>query len=213
MSDIKDTLLNITRSVTKTSGDLFKTTKLSVSLANEQEVLKNIYTGIGKKVHEIYLYGGSLGKFFDEQYKNIVACEQRIDDIKEKINTIKGTRDCPKCGKSVERVAEFCPKCGARVDGLPLGAGTRPPAPPEADYHMPAVPAFEPPPPYAEAGESPSDYAPGAETSEPPPTFDHPAADIPVPPPAPAAVSRKCPVCGTENSAGERYCLSCGRIL
>ena len=116
MSEIGNTLINFTKGVTKTSGELFKTAKLSMSLSTEQRTLEGIYVSIGKKVHEIYMYGGKLGKFFDEQYGEIVACEGRINELKEKINAIKGTRDCPKCGKVVEKTAEFCPKCGGRMD-------------------------------------------------------------------------------------------------
>jgi len=106
----------MTRSVAKTSGDLLKTTKLNMSLSSEETNLKNLQLEIGKKVHEIYQYGGSLGKFFDEKYLEIEACERKIAEIKEEISLIKGTRNCPKCGKPFERTAEFCQKCGIRVE-------------------------------------------------------------------------------------------------
>ena len=116
MSDIRETLTNFTKNVTKSSGDLFKSTRLSMSVSTEQTNLKNLYLEIGKKVHEIYQYGGSLGKFFDEKYREIEACELKIEELKEQIGLIKGTRECIKCGKTVERTAEFCPKCGTRIE-------------------------------------------------------------------------------------------------
>jgi len=119
MQDIKGTLVNLTKSVTKTSGDLFKTTKLGMNLSSEENNLKNLYMEIGKKVHEIYQYGGTLGKFFDEKYLELEAAERKIAEIKEQISVIKGTKSCPKCGKNVERTAEFCQKCGIRVELIP----------------------------------------------------------------------------------------------
>jgi len=116
MNDIRDTILSLTKNVTKTSGEIFKTTKLSLSLSAEESNLKNIHLEIGRKVHEIYQYGGNLGKFFDEKYLEIEACERRIAETKEQISQIKGTRECIKCGKTVERTAEFCPKCGTRIE-------------------------------------------------------------------------------------------------
>jgi predicted nucleic acid-binding Zn ribbon protein len=116
MSDIRETLVSFTQRASKTTGDLFKTTKLSLTLSNEQTGLKNLYLEIGKKVHEIYQYGGTLGKFFDEKYLELEAAERKIADIKEQINVIKGIRECPKCGKPVERGSEFCPKCGVRLE-------------------------------------------------------------------------------------------------
>jgi len=116
MQDIRDTLVNLTKNVTKTSGDFLKSTKLSMNLSSEESNLKNLYFEIGKKVHEIYQYGGSLGKFFDEKYLEIEASERKIAEIKEQISVIKGTKACIKCGKSVDRSAEFCQKCGIRVE-------------------------------------------------------------------------------------------------
>jgi len=116
MQDIRGTLFNMTKSVAKTSGDLLKTTKLNMNLSSEESNLKNLYFEIGKKVHEIYQYGGTLGNFFDEKYLEIEACERKITDLKEQISVIKGVKICSKCGKSVDRAAEFCQKCGIRVE-------------------------------------------------------------------------------------------------
>ena len=114
MSDIKGTISSITKSVTKTSGDFIKTTKLNINLSSAKSELKAIYQDIGKKVHEIYSFGGSLGEYFDEKYKEIQACEAQMAEIKERISIIKGTRICAKCESVLERTAEYCAKCGTR---------------------------------------------------------------------------------------------------
>jgi len=88
MQDIRGTLLNLTKNVTKTSGDLLKTTKLSMSLSAEETTLKNLHIEIGKKVHEIYQFGGTLGKFFDEKYLELEACERKMAELKEQIGQI-----------------------------------------------------------------------------------------------------------------------------
>lgn len=116
MEDIKGALSKITKTITKTSGDVVKTTKLNINLANEEEKLKALYMDIGKKVHEIYAYGGSLGEFFDNKYNEILNVKKSIDRLKSEIDTVKGTKTCANCGKSISRNSEFCPKCGARMD-------------------------------------------------------------------------------------------------
>ena len=218
MSDIRETLLNFTKNATKSSGDLFKSTKLSMSVSTEQNNLKNLYMEIGKKVHEIYQYGGNLGKFFDEKYREIEACEQRILELKEQIGQIKGTRECPKCGKSAERTAEFCPKCGIRMAAPseaqpahvqpvgydPSAAAAEGVAAPTAGYDPPAAPGSAPhsvPSPVINglAGVS-------APTAEHTPTADTPTA-------APPKTTRNCRVCGMENEITAKFCLSCGRIV
>ncbi len=111
----KGKLNNITKTLTKTSGELIKTTKISLEVANEEENLKSLYVDIGKKVHEIYLYGGSLGKFFDEKYQEIIRLESKLNELKGRLSDIKGTFPCPKCGKVIEKNSEFCPKCGLKI--------------------------------------------------------------------------------------------------
>jgi len=204
MQDLRGTLLNITKNVTKTSGDFMKTTKLSLNLSTEETNLKNIYTEIGRKVHEIYLYGGSLGKFFDEQYREIEACERKIAELKEQIGQIKGTRECPKCGKSLDRTAEFCPKCGFKQDVATTVEAAPPPAAHAAqmqEFHQPAASQ-----PAAEYHTSPPIPPETYHTPEPPP--------IPSPIPEPVAIAKKiCRICNGENEISSKFCLSCGRIL
>jgi len=186
MSDIRGTISSFTKSVTKTSGDLFKTTRLSMSVSSEQNVLKNLYMEIGKKVHEIYQYGGTLGKYFDEKYLEIEASERKINELKEQISQIKGVRECPKCSKSVERAAEFCPKCGIRMSAT--GADIA--SPPEHDLNPEPSPL-----PIKEA---------------------EPISTAPIsihPPKEPDTQTRRCRVCGMENDISTKFCLSCGRIV
>ena len=195
MSDIRETLTNFTKNVTKTSGDLFKSTKLSMAVTAEQNALKNLHLEIGKKVHEIYQYGGNLGKYFDEKYREIEACEIKIEELKEQISLIKGVRECTKCGKSAERIAEFCPKCGIRfaLAGEQPATQTQPkpdttPSTPPADT-IPPEPTPQPP----------VSLAPS--TPAPPVTID------------PPKTTRHCRVCGMENDINTKFCLSCGRIV
>ncbi|MCL2708046.1 MAG: hypothetical protein FWF03_02900 [Defluviitaleaceae bacterium] len=193
MSEIGETILNITRGAAKTSGDLLKTAKLSLSLSNEQKALDAIYLAIGKKVHEIYMYGGTLGKFFDEQYGEIVTCEQKIKELQEKIGAVKGTRACPKCGKSAEREAEFCPKCGLRMDE----AAGRP-----ADFGGAAMPDDFLPAPAQKT--SPPEPLADADNKEDKPEINEPQKQ---------AAAKKCGACGALNDAADRFCLTCGRII
>ena len=149
MQDIKGTLFSMTKTITKTSGDFLKQTKLSMNLSAEESNLKTLYMDIGKKVHEIYQYGGSLGKFFDEKYHELEACERKISDLKNQISVLKGVKSCPKCGKNIEKSAEFCQTCGIRVE---LGhevleaVATTPVAEPASPIEAVQAPTPNPPP-------------------------------------------------------------------
>jgi len=177
-----------------------------MSVATEQNTLKNLHLEIGKKVHEIYQYGGSLGKFFDEKYREIEACEIKIEELKEQISLIKGTRECSKCGKSAERTAEFCPKCGIR-----LAAASETDIP-QAHAHAHHVDYETPTPQYDIEVDTPqfSHQVEAPVPSAPMLVAPAPAPQTQVDPPK---TTRHCRVCGMENDITTKFCLSCGRIV
>ncbi|MDR1913578.1 MAG: zinc ribbon domain-containing protein [Clostridiales bacterium] len=143
MDDIKGSILKFAHNVTKTSNEFIKSTKLQISLSSEEENLKKIYMDIGKKVHEIYQYGGTLGKFFDDKYSELEQQESKILELRKQLDLVKSVKNCANCGASVARNAEFCPKCGNRM-GLPVEAAPDYSPPSASDAPSPNSPA--PPP-------------------------------------------------------------------
>ncbi|MDR0958126.1 MAG: zinc ribbon domain-containing protein [Clostridiales bacterium] len=111
-SDIKNIAFDVAGKVIKSSGEFAKTAKLKLQVSTEEQRLNALYMEIGKKVKEIYDYGGSLGSVFDEKYREISIITNKINELKERVNTIKGVRDCPFCGASVPKESGYCPKCG-----------------------------------------------------------------------------------------------------
>ena len=141
MSDLKETALRLANTITKTSGELVKTTKLSFNLSSEKDKLKALYMEIGKKVHEIYIYGGSLGAAFDDKIKVLDAQVEKIKNLEAQINLVKGNKDCAKCGKTMERNAEFCPKCGQKSGETVSAAKTAPAEAPAPKVSVEPAPA------------------------------------------------------------------------
>ena len=119
MDDVKGGIAKAAKAITKGSGTFIKTTRLTISLHNEEANLKSLYIDIGKKVHEIYQYGGSLGEFFDAKYQEVVEVQNKIDGIKSQIDVAKGVISCPKCGKASPRTSVYCPKCGESMTAAP----------------------------------------------------------------------------------------------
>jgi len=183
MADIKSKVFNLTNNIAKSSGDFVRNTKLNIELANQEEHLKSIYIEVGKKVHEIYSFGGSLGSAFDDLYKDLVVCEGQIRDLKKRIDTVKGVNTCEKCGRNVDRGSEFCPNCGARMY-------------PAAEYSAVAVQA--------------ADKAPEITATEQDTAVTEPVHGIKC---EEAPAVKKCPVCLSENPEGTKFCLGCGRVI
>ena len=195
MDNIKDTLSNVTKSVFKTSKGLIKSTKLTLDLTTEESKLKTVYVEVGKKVHEIYAYGGSLGKYFDEKYVEILECERKIEALKKDLEQAKGTRACGKCSKSVSSSSEFCPKCGNK-----MGSGEGMAEAGEQRYDARYEGGND-------RGDQRADYAEAPRTEGTPEPYGHQGSSPDNRP------MKNCPVCGKENSAVNKFCASCGRTL
>ena len=185
MDDVKKGIAGAAKAITKGGGTLIKTTRLSLSLTNEESKLNAIYNEIGKKVHEIYDHGGSLGEFFDAKYAEIVERQRRINELKAARNAAKGIITCANCGKSVSSNSDFCPKCGVGLSAAPIADGTA--------YHP--------------------DSADVSHSSQIPPAYQTIHEPEPETEPEAAIKYKRCAVCGSENVLTDRFCLSCGRIL
>ena len=133
MEDIKNVINKISKNVSKTSKKLIKNTKLSIELSSKEDKLKDLYIEVGKKVHEIYSYGGNIGEFFDSKYKEMLSIQEEIkliktkmaqnknDNINNDIDDIINTNNnfnnneykfCNFCGEKNNIENNFCLKCG-----------------------------------------------------------------------------------------------------
>ena len=184
MDEVKKGVANVARSIAKGSGTLIKTTKLTLDLSSEESKLKALYSEIGKKVHEIYSYGGSLGEYFDQRYQDILEHQRRINELQEALDIAKGVKTCPKCGKTSPRASVFCPKCGEGMTDVPEKTAET--------IHFTAA-----------------DHPAEAAAYHPPPKDVPTPILLAQAPPA----SKICNVCGNANDPSDRFCLSCGRIL
>jgi len=89
--------------------------KLNIEIKNLENYRNNIYMEIGRKVHEIYLYGGTLGNYFDDKYLDIINCENRINSAFDTISRIDGYKICFNCKKKNAENALSCVKCGSEL--------------------------------------------------------------------------------------------------
>jgi len=184
MDEVKKGVTNVARSIAKGSGTLIKTTKLTLDLSSEEAKLKALYSDIGKKVHEIYTYGGSLGEYFDKRYQDILEHQRKINELQEALDIAKGVKTCPRCNKTSPRSSTFCPKCGEDIAAVP---------------EKTEAATFDTPPVGANTAHS-------LPAEAPPPTQHLPLSQTP-------PTTKICNVCNSHNNPHDRFCLSCGRIL
>lgn len=176
MDDFKKTIADAVGTAAKSSNKFLKSAKLSLSVSNEEMNLKQLYEEIGRKVREVYLFGGSLGAVFDAKNAEVAEQEAKISRLKEEQTRLKGTKNCAACGTSNPSESGFCKKCGARF------------------------------------GEEAAGFTPARQIIDTR-GVDMPESPASVVPPVKEAAGPRCPGCGAQNDAGEKFCLSCGRML
>ncbi len=98
----------------KKSSEIVETTKLNANISSEEDKIHKLYSLIGKTVYEKFKETGSTEEYLQESCEQIVAHEQNISGLKEKIAEVKGIKSCVGCGSEMERAQVFCSKCGAK---------------------------------------------------------------------------------------------------
>ncbi len=102
------------QAVSKKSSELVEITKLNVNINAEEDKIQKLLSQIGKLVYEKFASTGAADNDVRELCETIAGHEQTINELKEKIAQIKGTKQCINCGTEMERTQIFCSKCGTK---------------------------------------------------------------------------------------------------
>ncbi len=93
-------------------------TRLKSLLSEKQQAVEAKYRDIGQKIYQVYR--SAPGQDFPGGVKEIClqiqGLEAEMEEIKEKINELKGVKLCPACHREIDYSARFCPNCGANVE-------------------------------------------------------------------------------------------------
>jgi hypothetical protein len=153
-----------TDTVADRTSSFFEIQKKNARVVMEQREIDKLLADIGKSVRREYEDGR---KDFSPEVLNLLSeidtHKDAISELKTSINSMKGQKQCPKCGAVVDKSASFCPKCGEPIPEIKeeepaQEAPAEEPAPEEAAAEEPA--AEEPAPEDAPAGEEAPETAP-----------------------------------------------------
>ncbi len=88
--------------------------QLNVQIEQLRKEISDLYTDIGQ---EYYESGGNepVSDHMSSCFDDIRAREEKIQDCKNEIRTIKGITTCEHCGADIFVTDTFCGTCGARI--------------------------------------------------------------------------------------------------
>lgn len=80
----------------------------------ETEIKKN-YRKIGEAYYEAYK-DVEVTCEFEEYVQAIRDAQKAVEELKRKVNGLKGEIECKNCGKMIKAGSAFCSVCGAKVE-------------------------------------------------------------------------------------------------
>ena len=107
--EITNTVVNAGQVV----GDRVKTavdvTKATYEVKDTERRLRDAYAELGRRYYQDH--SDDPGEDFAE----IEALLEKLEEKKETVEVLKRTQTCPTCGSSVSKESAYCPKCGEKM--------------------------------------------------------------------------------------------------
>ena len=107
---VSDTYNTASEKTTK----LARETKLKMLISENRDIQKQLFEKLGQDFYKIFLYkrDSEVSIQFIEKFKALDKTEETIKNYENEILSLKGFRNCIKCGEPFNMDFEFCPKCG-----------------------------------------------------------------------------------------------------
>lgn len=112
-SKTKDVAGKLAKEVAKRTSNAITSTKLSYSINEANNKIKDIYEQIGKTIYEKYLDDDYTDSEFDVEFEQINALMQDIEVLQTKKAELKNILRCENCDTLNPTSAKYCSKCGA----------------------------------------------------------------------------------------------------
>ncbi|MBR2590297.1 MAG: zinc ribbon domain-containing protein [Clostridia bacterium] len=105
------------QSAAQNTMNMTDTAQMNSMLAQEEKNLTAYYLQIG----QLYVseYGEDALSKFPDLVNQLYAAQNKVDELKNRIQELNGIKKCPSCGAPVLENANFCNVCGAGVASMP----------------------------------------------------------------------------------------------
>lgn len=102
------------KNVSKVAKDNMEIMKCSSAIDSCEEKIKSVYTEIGKRY---YNSGEELSReSFMDLFEVIQFNQRQIEELRDRLQDLKGVMICKECGTELSRDAKFCRNCGAKIE-------------------------------------------------------------------------------------------------
>lgn len=108
-----ETVMSASKDVSQKARDLSETAKLSLDIRSKEDSVRKLYAQIGEQYYKEHK--DDIEPAY-EQMEKIKEYMTTIDELKKKLQEVKGTKTCERCGEEIKADDAYCRKCGAKVE-------------------------------------------------------------------------------------------------
>ncbi|WP_124068387.1 zinc ribbon domain-containing protein [Clostridium sp. E02] len=110
---VGETISSKSKDVIKKAKDLAEISSLNGQINSQEEVINKTYSEIGQTYFEIHK--DLTDDIYATQCDIIKIALEKIQHLKQDINSIKNAQICPNCGAEIATEVVFCSVCGIKI--------------------------------------------------------------------------------------------------
>ena len=99
----------------KCAGLMVDVTKLNMKIFDLKSDISRLLGEVGQMVYDTHRGQAPDVSPMDDLLAQLDAKHAAIEELKERIPTLKNSRQCPGCGAACGREDKFCRSCGAQL--------------------------------------------------------------------------------------------------
>ena len=104
------------KNVSKAAKDNVEIVRCSSAIDSCEEKIKTAYMEIGKRYYNSEEEPSR--EMFADLYEIIQANQKQIEDLRNRLQELKGVIICKVCGTELSRDAKFCRNCGSQIEHI-----------------------------------------------------------------------------------------------
>ena len=115
ISDIGRALKDSGKKTLKKSSVFIDSSRINVLIASKKNKIDDIYKEIGKMYYKKYKKVVSKDSPFNKLFVDIQTIKKEIKDLEKQLLSLNDEKQCPHCGKFIDKRSIFCNKCGKNL--------------------------------------------------------------------------------------------------